>query len=325
MAKKDFYSVLGVSRSVTPEELKKAFRKLAIQYHPDKNPGDKKAEEKFKELSEAYEVLSDPKKREMYDQFGHSGGAQGFGSGGSGFEGFRTGGASGGFDPDSFQDIFGDMFGDLFGAGRAGGNPRTQRKQKGADLRYTLNIHLEESALGTKKVISFIRSRGGKDEPSKLEVTVPAGVRHGQRLKLTGEGDASLGGGPNGDLYVVINVQEHLIFKRQDDDLMLDLPVSFVDAILGGEVQVPTLTGMVALSLPSGAHSGQVFRLKGRGFVKSTGGTGDMLVRLLVDTPKSLTIKQREILEQFRNLEDSPMVKSFKEKLNLVLRSRKND
>lgn len=333
MSKKDFYSVLNVPRSASADEIKKAYRKLAMQYHPDKNPGDKKAEEKFKELSEAYEVLSDTKKREMYDQFGHAG-AQGFGGGGpggpfggaGGFGGF--GGAGGGQAGDPFQDIFGDMFGDIFGGARpgsgAGAGARTRRQAKGTDLRYTLNVSFEESALGCEKVISFMRQRGNKEESAKLSVNVPAGVKEGQRLKLAGEGDGG-SHGPAGDLYVIIAVQEHSLFKRNENDVTMDLPITFTDAILGTNIEVPTLTGKAMIRIPPGTHSGQNFRLKGKGFPKIGGfGSGDMLVRILVDTPAHITNRQKELIEELaKGTEATPMVKSFQEKVSTLMRNRK--
>lgn len=331
MSKKDFYSILGVSRTSSPEELKKAYRKLAMQYHPDKNPGDKKAEEKFKEISEAYDVLSDTKKREMYDQFGHAG-SQGFGGAGGpfggagGFGGFGgAGGPGSGGDP--FQDIFGDVFGDIFGAGRGpGAGARGRRQQaKGTDLRYTLNISFEESALGCEKVISFMRQKGGKEESAKLSVNVPAGVKEGQRLKLSGEGDAAPGGNNPGDLYVIINVQDHPVFKRNENDVTMDLPVIYTDAILGTNIEVPTLTGRAMIRIPPGTHSGQTFRLKGKGFPKLGGfGSGDMLVRVLVDTPHNLSSRQKELVEELsKSTEATPMVKAFQEKISHIMRNRK--
>ncbi|WP_415063627.1 DnaJ C-terminal domain-containing protein [Bdellovibrio sp.] len=333
MSKKDFYSILGVARSASPEEIKKAYRKLAMQYHPDKNPGDKKAEEKFKEISEAYDTLSDTKKREMYDQFGHAG-AQGFGGAGGPFGG--AGGGFGGFGGagrsqaggDPFQDIFGDVFGDIFGAGRGpgAGGPRTRRQQtKGTDLRYTLNISFEDSALGCEKVISFMRQRGNKEESAKLSVNVPAGVKEGQRLKLAGEGDAAPGGGTPGDLYVIVNIQDHALFKRSENDVTLDLPIIYTDAILGTNIEVPTLTGKAMIRIPPGTHSGQTFRLKGKGFPKIGGfGSGDMLVRILVDTPPHLSARQKELIEELsKGAETTPLVKSFQEKVSQLMRNRK--
>ncbi|MEK2647266.1 DnaJ C-terminal domain-containing protein [Bdellovibrio sp. BCCA] len=335
MSKKDFYSILGVSRTATAEEIKKAYRKLAMQFHPDKNPGDKKAEEKFKEISEAYDTLSDTKKREMYDQFGHAGAQQGFGGAGGpfggagGFGGFgRTHGAgSNGGDP--FQDIFGDVFGEIFGNARGPGGAagaRARRQQaKGTDLRYTLNISFEESALGTEKIISFVRQKGGKEESAKLSVNVPAGVKEGQRLKLSGEGDSAAGGGAAGDLYVIINIQEHPLFKRHENDVTLDLPITYTDAILGTNIEVPTLTGKAMIRIPPGTHSGQTFRLKGKGFPKLGGfGSGDMLVRVLVDTPHNLSARQKELVEELaKSTETTPLVKAFQEKVSHLMRNRK--
>lgn len=331
-SKRDYYNVLNVSRSATPDELKKAYRKLAMQFHPDKNPGDKKAEDKFKEVSEAYDVLSDAKKREAYDQFGFAG-AQGFGGGPGGegpFGGFSGQGPFGGARPggmggDQFQDIFGDVFGDIFGgrAGASAGGSRRRAPTRGADLRYTLSLSLEEAAVGTEKTIHFVRQNANKEETKKLNVTVPAGVKEGQRLKLTGEGDVSPGG--SGDLYVIVNLQEHALFKRQDADVSLDLPVSFIDAILGTSSEIPTLTGKSEIRIPPGTHTGQVLRLKGKGFPKIGGfGNGDMLIRVLVDTPDSISSKQKELLEQLSEAtSETPLVKAFREKSAQLMRSRK--
>lgn len=318
MAKRDYYSILNVPRSATPDEIKKSYRKLAMQYHPDKNPGDKKAEEKFKELSEAYDVLSDTEKRSAYDQFGFSGPGR--------FESSSENPFSQGFgSQESYSDIFGDMFGDLFGSPRGGPGGFSQRKrpQRGADLRYTLSLSLEESALGTEKIIHFARQNSGKEESRKLNVTVPAGVKDGQRLKLSSEGDVI--GGLAGDLYVIIKLQPHPIFERVDTDLSIDLPVAYTDAILGTKVEIPTLTGKAEIKIPAGTHSGQVLRLKGKGFPKvGQFGNGDMLIRILVDTPESLTKKQRELLEEIaQNSSETPLVKSFQEKVTQLMRSRK--
>lgn len=319
MSKKDLYSILGVTRSSSAEEIKKAFRQLAMKYHPDKNPGDKKAEDTFKEITEAYETLSDPKKREMYDQYGFAGSNQGFagaGAGGAGFGGFRQGGG------EDFQDIFGDIFGDVFGSGRSS---RAQRKQKGADLRYTLSVSFEDSALGTEKMISFVRQRGGRDETAKLQVKVPAGVRQGQRLRLANEGDAGPNGGASGDLYVIINIQDHPLFKRNEDDVTVDVPISYLNAILGCEVDVPTLTGKVVLKIPAGTHTGQIFRLKSKGFPRPGGfGNGDMLVKILVDTPTSLSARQKELILELSQLSDeTPLVREFADKMASLIRNRK--
>ena len=324
MPKNDYYSTLGVARGAKPDEIKKAYRKLAMKFHPDKNPNDKKAEEKFKELNEAYEVLSDAKRREMYDQYGFAGSNQGFagaGAGGGpqgGFGGFHQGDGS-----EQFQDIFGDIFGDVFGGARAGRG--STRKQRGADLRYTLTISFEESALGTEKAVHFMRNRTGREETARLSVKVPAGVKPGQRLRLAGEGDSGPQSGPAGDLFVIISVQEHSLFKREEDDVLLDLPVSYIDAILGTQVEIPTLTSKVSVKVPAGTHSGQILRLKGKGFPKAGGfGSGDLLVRVLIDTPESLNGKQKELLEELaKTNHDTPMVKSFQEKVQQMMRARK--
>lgn len=335
MSKKDFYQLLGVSKSASADEIKKAYRKLAMQYHPDKNQGNKKAEEKFKEISEAYEILSDEKQRQNYDNFGHAGvgGGNPFagagGPGGNPFGGF--GARNGGPNADQFQDIFGDVFGDIFGqTGRnnpfgSGGKTKTSRQQsRGSDLRYTLNISLEEAAVGCEKTVSFMRQIGPREEAAKLSVTVPAGVKEGQRLKLSGEGDRPAQG-VGGDLFVIIELQEHALFKRDEFDVILDLPVSYTDAILGTQVEIPTLFGKAEIKIPAGTHSGQVFRLKSKGFPKlGATGSGDMLVRVTVDTPAKVNPRQKEILEELhRYKEETPLVKSYNERLQSVLRNRK--
>lgn len=334
MSKKDFYQLLGVSKTATADEIKKAYRKLAMQHHPDKNEGNKKAEEKFKEISEAYETLSDDKKRQNYDQFGHAGvggnpfaGAGGGNPFGGGFGGARSGGGAG---ADPFQDIFGDVFGDIFGqaggarggAGRA--RPGSRGPVRGSDLRYTLNITFEEAALGCEKMVSFMRQIGPREETAKLSVTVPAGVKESQRLKLSGEGDKPAQG-VAGDLFVIIELQDHLLFKRDEFDVVLDLPVTYTDAILGTTVEIPTLFGKAEIKVPPGTHSGQVFRLKSKGFPKlGATGSGDMLVRVTVDTPAKVNSRQKEILEELhRYNEETPLVKSYNDRLQTVLRTRK--
>jgi molecular chaperone DnaJ len=332
LSKKDFYSLLGVSRTVGDEELKKAYRKLAMQFHPDKNPGDKKSEEKFKEISEAYETLSDPKKRELYDQFGHSGAQAGFGGAGGpfgaggfrgGFGGARPGGGQA--NPEDFQDIFGDVFGDLFGGRSSPGGGRSRRPQKGADLRYTLNISFEESALGCEKVISFLRQRSGKDDSAKLSVSVPAGVKENQKLKLKGEGDSTAQGSVAGDLFVIIQIQDHPLFRREENDVLMDVPITYTDALLGTEVEIPTVTGKAMVRVPPGTHSGQAFRLRGKGFPKVGGfGSGDMLVKILIDIPESLSREQKDLVEQLAKKEtETPLVKLFNEKKDQLLRGKK--
>ena len=307
-----------------------------MKLHPDKNPGDKKAEERFKEISEAYDVLQDADKRKTYDQFGHMGSQQGFRPGSNPFEdfakqgGFRGaggpfGGAGGaqGQGPEGFQDIFGDIFGDFFTgntrSGARGTGPRGPSRARGADLRYTLTISFEESATGTERTISFVRQRSGREETARLAVTVPSGVRTGQRLKLRGEGDSGPGSGAAGDLYVIVNVQEHSFFKRADNDLHMDLPLSFVDAALGTTVQVPTLTGRVSLKIPPGTFSGQVFRLKGKGFPTSDKGSGDQLVKVLVDVPRELTSEQKDLLQKLGStLKPGQLLKNYQEQLERI-------
>ncbi len=341
MAKRDYYEVLGVSRNVESDELKKAYRKLAMKFHPDKNPNDKKAEDRFKELSEAYDVLSDPQKKQTYDQFGHMGAQGGFRGGPSAFEGFggfqknaRPGGAGFSgfnnqeFDPnsESFQDVFGDIFGEVFGAQRRGpGGAKTSARARGADLKYTLNISYEEAALGSEKTISFVRHRGGKEETARLSVSVPAGVKPSQRLKLMGEGDSAANGGAVGDLYVIINVLDHPLFKRVENDIYLDLPLSFVDATLGVTVEVPTLTGRASLKVPPGTPSGQIFRLRSKGFSSVAGSeTGDMLVKVQIDVPRELSEAEKDSLRRFSaSLSATPLVKSYQEKVDRILKNKK--
>lgn len=332
MAKKDFYQLLGVSRSATPEEIKKAYRKLAMQYHPDKNPNNKKAEEKFKEISEAYETLSDEQKKQSYDQFGHAGVDGSFNGGPFGQSGgphMRRGPGGG---PDQFQDIFGDLFGDIFsqsqqrthGSGRFGGSAGSRHQSRGSDLKYTLSITFEEAALGCEKLINFLRQAGSREEQAKLSVTVPAGVKDGQRLKLTGEGDKPTSN-PPGDLYVIIALQDHPLFRREESDVILDLPIIYTDAILGKNIEIPTLYGKAEIKIPAGTHSGQNFRLKSKGFPRlGATGSGDMLVRILVDTPAKVNTRHKELLEELsRNNEESPLIKSYNEKLQSLLRNRK--
>jgi molecular chaperone DnaJ len=324
VAKRDYYSVLGVSRKATGEELKKAYRKLAMKFHPDKNPGDKAAEDKFKEITEAYDVLNDPQKKQQYDQFGFTGPGPGNAGGFSGFENFsgfdpRNAGQGQGPGQEAFQDFFSDFFGDVF-TGRQGG----QREQRGADLRYTLAIALEEAATGTEKKISFMRHRSGKEDTAKLSITVPAGVKAGQRLKLRGEGDLPPGASKPGDLYVIIQFQEHPLFKRKENDVLMELPVSFVDALLGTKIEIPILVGKAQLTIPPATHPGQMFRLKGKGFPDIGGyAPGDMLVKIVIDIPNELSEDERQTLEKLRKVASkSPLVNAFKERMLNLLKQR---
>jgi len=366
--KRDYYEVLGVPRGAGEDELKKAYRRLAIQFHPDRNPGNKQAEERFKELNEAYQVLSDPERRAQYDRYGHAA-----------FQG-PQGGGFGGFDfTQGFEEVFSDIFGDFFGTGRGRSRSRTRR---GDDLRYDLEIEFEEAARGAEKIVKFqrlancdacdgSRARGGAGgvhtcpncrgtgqvrtqqgffsisttcgqcrgegsiiadpcpkcqgqgrirKPQSISVKVPAGVDNGSRLKLRGEGEAGFAGGPQGDLYVIIHVREHPMFARQDNDVVIEVPVSFPQAALGAEIEVPTLEGKVKLKIPSATQSGKVFRLKGKGIVDLHGyGRGDQLVKILIETPRRLSARQRELLEEFAKLSGEdvshPMAKGFVDKL----------
>lgn len=315
MAKKDYYQVLNVAPNSSPEEIKKAFRKLALKYHPDKNPGNKQAESLFKEINEAYDVLSDPEKRQKYDQFGHS--PFGFGGAASGFR--NSSNASWSEDKqDSFQDMFQEAFGDLF---RNRGARRNPFRSKGSDLRYTLHISLEEAAQGCEKTISFIRKTLGGEETAKLSVTVPSGISSGQRLKLKGEGDAApIPNSEAGDLYVIVQIDPHPIFEVVNHDLLFDLPISFFDAALGTSVLIPTLTGTAELKIPPGTTSGKLFRLKGKGLSTMTGvDRGDLLVKVLVDVPEVLSAEQRKYMEQAKTtFNTTPMVKAFQSKLQKI-------
>ncbi len=346
MAKRCYYEILEVERTVSGDELKKAYRRLAMKYHPDRNPDDPSAEEKFKEAKEAFETLSDPQKRAAYDQFGHAGVNAGMGGGRGGFGG---GGAG-------FADIFGEVFGDIFGGG--GGRSRAYR---GADMQYHLKISLEEAVRGTtveiqipstepcdvchgtgakpgtgKKTCGTCHGAGavrvqqgffsiqqtcptcggsgeviehpceachgaGRVETQKtLSIKIPAGVDTGDRLRHAGEGGPGEQGGPAGDLYVLIEVKPHPIFQRQDADLLCDMPISFVTAALGGEIEVPTLDGRIALKIPAETQTGKVFRLRGKGVQPVRGGAkGDLLVTVHVETPVKLTNEQRELLLAF--------------------------
>ncbi len=368
MAKRDFYEVLGVAKNASDDELKKAYRRLAMKFHPDRNPDDKSAEEKFKEANEAYEVLSDADKRAAYDRYGHAGVDPNMAGGAGGF-----GGGAGGA---GFGDIFGDVFGDIFGGGGRGGQ---QRSNRGADLGYTLELDLEEAVRGTKVQIRvptmvecetcegtgarkgtsakqcgscngsgqvrvqqgfFVMSQTcptchgrGKviPDPCKschgegrvrkqktLEVKIPAGVDTGDRIRLSGEGEAGSHGGPAGDLYVQVSVRDHRIFRRDGADLYCEVPIDFVDAALGGELEVPTLDGRVKLRIPEGTQTGKLFRLKGKGVkpIRSHA-PGDMLCRVVVETPVHLTARQKELLREFQEAvngdssKQSPQKESF--------------
>ncbi len=367
MAKRDFYNVLGVSKDSNPEQIKAAYRKLAVKHHPDKNPGDKSAEEKFKEASEAYHVLSDQERKQNYDNFGHAA----FENGGG-----RQGGF-GGFSGSDFSDIFEDFFSD-FGGGR--GRGRKSSNNRGSDLRYDLSISLEEAYNGKKQDIKFsttdkcntckgsgskpgndvgqcsmcagngrIRSNQGfftvqqtcpqcagsgeeiinpcsdcnglgkKQASKKLSVTIPKGVDDGTRIRLAGKGEAGTKGGASGDLYLFINVNSHDLFKRSDENLFFECPISIADAALGTTIEIPTIdSGKAKIKIPEGTQSGKQFRLKSKGMPYMRGtGFGDLYVQINMEVPISLNKEQRELLEKFREIENeksNPSIKKFFQK-----------
>lgn len=370
MSKRDYYEVLGVRRGAGDDELKKAYRRLALENHPDRNPDDAAAEERFKEASEAYAVLSDPAKRAQYDQFGHAG----MGAGG-------PGGFAGGQGFGDFGDLFNDLFGDLFGQGTGGrGGRRGGRGQRGADLRYDYPIDLQDVLDGHEATLELAKTmtcetcsgsgarpgtqpdrcgrcqgtgqaifqqglfrisrpcdacrgegfvvsdpcgdcRGsGRIEGMKtIKVPIPPGVEDGMRLRVAEQGEAGISGGPAGDLYVVIHVREHELFERDGPHLHLEVPISFVQASLGDEIEVPTLDGRVSVRIPEGTQSGKKMRLRGKGLpALGSHARGDLFVRIFVEVPTRLTLRQRELLEEFaaESGEDvSPMAKGFLDKL----------
>ena len=358
MAKRDFYEVLGVGRDADEAVLKKAYRKLALENHPDRNPGDGEAEERFKEVSEAYSVLSDAEKRARYDRFGFAG------LGGAGAQG---GGTDFG-DMGGFADIFNDLFGDAFGGGGRRAR-RASRAQRGADLRYNLEVDLEDVCRGTEATIDIpkmrpcdtcsglgtregtrpetcsqcsgsgqqtfqqgffrvnrpcdlcngsgeivrdpcrtCRGNGRVEGDQSLQVKVPPGVENGARLRLSGEGEAGIAGGPSGDLYVVIFVKSHPLFERDGTALHCEVPIPFVQAALGGETDVPTLEGRVSIRVPEGTQSGKTMRLRGKGLpplrprmddAQLERLRGDLFVRIFVEVPAKLNARQRQLLEEF--------------------------
>ena len=364
MSKRDYYEILGVQKNASDDDIKKSYRKLAMKFHPDRNPDNKEAEEKFKEAKEAYEVLTDADKRSAYDQFGHAGVNPQAGMGGAaGFGGFA----------DAFSDIFGDIFG-------GGGGQRRDRVYRGADLRYNLEITLEEAARGSETKIRIptleeceachgsgakpgtapttcptcgghgqVRMQQGffsvqqtcprcggsgkiVQEPcpachgqgrlkkhKTLAVKIPAGVDEGDRIRLAGEGEAGVNGGPPGDLYVQIHLKAHAIFQREGDDLHCEMPISFATAALGGEVEIPTLESQARIRITAETQSGKIFRLRGKGIkgVRSRE-PGDMLCHVVVETPVNLSERQKELLREFESLNqgrNNPKSKSFMDKV----------
>ena len=368
MAKRDYYEVLGINKSASPDQIKSAYRKLAVKYHPDKNSGDKNAEEKFKEASEAYHVLSNSERKQNYDNFGHAA----FENGGRGQGGFGDFDFSG-----QFSDIFEDFFGEGFGGGRRRGRRSSYR---GSDLRYDLSISLEEAYNGKKQDIKFstsekcntcsgsgskpghdagscsmcggrgqirssqgfftvqqtcpqcggageeithpcssCRGQGKKQSTKRLSVTIPKGVDDGTRIRLSGKGEAGSRGAGSGDLYLFINVNSHDLFKRSDENLFFERPISVADAALGTSIEVPTIDGGKAkIKIPAGTQSGKQFRLKGKGMPYMRGsGFGDLYVELNTEVPVNLNNEQKDLLEKFRQIENeksNPSLKNFFEK-----------
>ena len=368
MAKRDYYDVLGVEKSASADQIKSAYRKKAVKYHPDKNKGDKAAEEKFKEASEAYHVLSDSERKQNYDNFGHAA--------------FENGaGGRGGFGNFDFSNHFSDIFEDFFGEGFGGGGRRSRRSNnRGSDLRYDLSISLEEAYTGKKQDIKFstsekcdtcsgsgskpghdagscsmcgghgqVRSsqgfftvqqtcpqcsgsgemitnpcgtcngQGKKQTSKRLSVTIPKGVDDGTRIRLAGKGEAGSRGASSGDLYLFINVYSHELFKRSDENLFFECPISIADAALGTSIEIPTIDGGKAkIKIPSGTQSGKQFRLKGKGMPYMRGsGNGDLYVQVNTEVPVNLNKEQKELLEKFREIENeksNPSIKKFFQK-----------
>ena len=379
--KRDYYEILGVAKGASADEIKKAYRKLAVKLHPDKNPGDKAAEDNFKELGEAYEAVSDPDKRAAYDRYGHAAFAQGGGGPARGGGGFH--------DPfDIFREVFGggggggggNIFEQFFGGGGGGGAKQDREsRQRGSDLRYDMQITLEEAAFGAEKEIEVsklsgcgacsgtgaekgsrvvtcstcggrgqvvtsrgffqvaqtcprcrgtgqtvekpcgeCRGEGRLEQGTRIKLKIPPGIEDGSRLRSTGNGEAGIRGGQNGDLYVVIHLKEHEVFEREETNLHCDLPISFAMATLGGEISVSTLHGEASLKIPSGTQSGTTFKLRGKGMPElNSGDVGDLLVRTVIAVPKKLTSEQKHKLQEFADLlghEVPPPHKSFLER-----------
>lgn len=318
----DFYKILGIQKNATEDEVKKAYRKLAMKYHPDKNPGNKSAEEKFKEATRAYETLKDKERRRLYDQYGSNPNYSHHFHGFDPFAGFgkRSSGprqhsySSGGFDfrtqgggGESFQDLFSELFGEFFNAQT---QQRRQRAVRGSDLKYNLVISLEEAARGGERMIHFLRKRDQAEKAAKISVKIPAGVRDGQKLKLAREGDEGENGGVPGDLFIVIQVAKHALFELRDSDIWVDFPVPLHIAVLGGSLEVPTINGKVMLTIPAMTPSGKVFRLKGKGFSSD----GSQYVKVLVDLPTEISDNEKDFFKSLEKKEYS-LTKDFKNKM----------
>src|ERR1700731_1893833 len=324
--KRDYYEVLGVNRGAGEIELKKAYRTLAIQFHPDRNPGNKDAEERFKELNEAYQVLSDPERRAQYDRFGHAA-FQGPQGGPGGFGGFDF---SQGFEKVvKFQRLTQcEACNGTRARGGSSGARQCPNCRGSGQVRTQQGFFSISTTGGQGRGEGMIISdpcpkcqgQGRIRKAESLAVKIPPGVDNGSRLKLRGEGEAGYGGGPQGDLYVVIHVKEHAMFVRQDNDVIIEVPISFPQAAVGTEIEVPTLEGKAKLKIPSGTQSGKILRLKGKGIVDLHGyGRGDQLVKIVVETPKRLSARQRELLEEFAKASgedvNHPLSKGFVDKL----------
>ena len=367
MAKRDYYEVLGINKSASADQIKSAYRKLAVKFHPDKNKGDKASEEKFKEASEAYHVLSNAERKQNYDNFGHAA-----------FE--NGGGGRGGFGNFDFSSSFSDIFEDFFGEGFGGGRRSRRSNNRGSDLRYDLSITLEEAYAGKKQDIKFstsekcttckgsgskpgtsasscsmcgghgqVRSsqgfftvqqtcpqcsgsgeqitnpcsecsgQGKRQASKRLSVTIPKGVDDGTRIRLSGKGEAGTKGAGSGDLYLFINVYSHDLFKRSDENLFFECPISIADAALGTSIEIPTIDGGKAkIKIPAGTQSGKQFRLKGKGMPYMRGsGNGDLYIQVNTEVPISLNREQKELLEKFREIENeksNPSIKKFFQK-----------
>ncbi|HRE18527.1 MAG TPA: molecular chaperone DnaJ [Rhodocyclaceae bacterium] len=372
MSKRDFYEILGVNRDASDEEIKKAYRKLAMKHHPDRNPDNPSAEEKFKEAKEAYEILSDAQKRAAYDQYGHAGVDPQAGFGGGGGQGFGN-----------FSDAFGGIFDEIFGGGRGGGGRGGSNVYRGADLRYNLEITLEQAAKGTETKIRIptmevcepchgtgakpgsqpktcptcngsgqvrlqqgffsiqqtcpkchgtgryipdpctsCNGLGRNKKHKTLAVKIPAGVDEGDRIRLSGEGEHGVNGGPPGDLYVQIHLKPHAVFQREHNDLHCEMPISFTKAALGGEIEIPTLDGSAIIKIPAETQTGRVFRLRGKGIRGVRSHThGDLMCHVVVETPVNLTDRQQELLRELEEISSgdsdkhNPRAKSWMDKV----------
>ena len=303
---RDYYEILGVPRNATEKEIRQAYRRLARKYHPDVNPGDKEAEQKFKEIQEAYEVLSDPEKRAKYDRYGHA-----WRQAEQGFAGptpdFETPGM--GFDFRTFAEEFdlGSLFDRFFGGGGRAGRTTWAPPIRGQDIEQPVELSLEEAYHGTTRLIEVPSPTGAR----RIEVRIPPGVTDGTRVRVAGEGGPGFAGGPRGDLYLVVSIRPHPLFERRGDDLHVEVPITFTQAALGGEVQVPTLNGSVTLKVPAGTQSGRTFRIRGKGAPRSRGsGAGDLLATMRVAVPTRISKQERELLERLREVEASPVRRS---------------